>query len=439
MYAHSPWVLRDPEDLADLAPGWSSLATTTAPPTMQPAWSGAAARTISSGRPLRVVGIGPPERPRAIAPLARGQSIVGHYRQIGADDLGEPADLLYEDAAAAEELVETLLELNLPVRLNRLPADSEVLKAVLNTGNRRALVQMRPGDGAPYIDLDDSWREPERRLSTSRRGALRRARRRAEGLGELTMHIDRPTPDQVPSVLDEAFEVEARGWKGRSATALAHDARRASFYRHYLTSAAAEGTLVAAFLRLDGRAIAMQLAVDTGGRQWVLKIGFDEEYAKCSPGNVLTGEMIKDAAERGLERYEFLGSPSPWIDAWTSSRHSLAQVSLAPLTPTGLAAGASELARLARLRWRAHRKARAKAAAAEASAKADKPAPAEQEKAENAAKPEKAAKTEKAAKPEKPAKPAPVAEAPQARRPSESETVGRTAPAGTGARSGGAS
>jgi CelD/BcsL family acetyltransferase involved in cellulose biosynthesis len=372
LHAHSPWVLRDPDDIADLVPGWSALATDTARPTEQAAWSEAAARTVSSGRALRVVGVGSPERPRAIAPLARGHSPIGHYRQVGADDLGEPADLVYQDADAAQELVETLIALRLPVRLNRLPADSEILKAVVNNGNRRALVQVRPGDGAPYIDLDASWREPERRLSSSRRGALRRARRRAESQGELTVHIDRPAPEQVPAVLDEAFAVEAQSWKGRSKTALALDARRAAFYRRLIASAAAAGTFVAAFLRLDGRAIAMQLAVDTAGRQWVLKIGFDEEYSRCSPGNVLTAEMIRDAAERGHERYEFLGSPSPWIDAWTTARHSLAQVSLAPLTPGGLAASAQELARLARLRWRAHREqaaAKASDAPAEGGAK----------------------------------------------------------------------
>ena len=61
----------------------------------------------------------------------------------------------------------------------------------------------------------------------------------------------------------------------------------------------------------------MQLAVVSGNRFWLLKIGYTDEFARCSPGILLMLETIRYAAKCGLRSYEFFGVEEPWLRVWT--------------------------------------------------------------------------------------------------------------------------
>jgi hypothetical protein len=93
-----------------------------------------------------------------------------------------------------------------------------------------------------------------------------------------------------------------------------------------------------AFLRVDRRAIAMQLAIESGGAWWLFKIGFDESFARCSPGSLLM-HTIGHAARSGLARYELLGEVEPWIaQLWTREEHPTLRVRTYPFGLRGAAA-----------------------------------------------------------------------------------------------------
>ncbi len=64
----------------------------------------------------------------------------------------------------------------------------------------------------------------------------------------------------------------------------------------------------------------MQIMVEEHGALWLLKIGFDEAFARVSPGNLLLMEVIRHAAANGLERVEFLGKDAPWTAAWPAGQ-----------------------------------------------------------------------------------------------------------------------
>jgi CelD/BcsL family acetyltransferase involved in cellulose biosynthesis len=171
----------------------------------------------------------------------------------------------------------------------------------------------------PYIELDESWADPESRFSSRRRSDFRRARRRAEALGEVTIEVVAPGPDEALALFEEAVAVEGAGWKGEEGTAIAHNERKRTFYREWVAAAAGEGIVRMCFLRIDGRAAAMQLAAESGRRFWLLKIGYDESFARASPGQLLMLHTLAQAAARGLRSYEFLGSVAPWTQVWTET------------------------------------------------------------------------------------------------------------------------
>ena len=132
--------------------------------------------------------------------------------------------------------------------------------------------------------------------------------------------------------------LEAAGWKGRTGSALLSDPHRRQFYEKYATIASEKGILRLSFMRIGGEVAATQIAVESGGRFWLLKVGYDEKFARCSPGHLLMVQTLRYAAERGLRTFEFLGSAEPWTQVWTTDVRPCVSVWAYPNNFRGLAA-----------------------------------------------------------------------------------------------------
>jgi CelD/BcsL family acetyltransferase involved in cellulose biosynthesis len=332
------------EDFDHLADAWDHLARKSGSPIEQYIWVKACAEALGDRYSPYVLVVGPPDRPIAIAPLARRRRPLAPLELLGVHELREPMDFLYANASAAASLIRVLAELQAPLSLKRFPAHSFGLAAVGNAYRKRGLVLSRDAGACPYIPLEERHTEPERGLSARRRSDLRRARRRAEGLGQVSCEVLSPTPAELGPLVDEALRVEAAGWKGRAGTALVHDSTRQAFFRRYTAAASSKGILRICLLRIGGHAAAMQVAVETGGRFWLLKVGYDERFARCSPGSLLLSETIRHAARRGLRSYEFLGNAESWTRPWTREVRPCVHLETYPVKARavgGLVAGAA--------------------------------------------------------------------------------------------------
>jgi CelD/BcsL family acetyltransferase involved in cellulose biosynthesis len=89
------------------------------------------------------------------------------------------------------------------------------------------------------------------------------------------------------------------------------------------------------------------MAIECHDGFWLLKIGHDEEYSKCSPGTLLMLQTVKYAATRGLRSYEFLGTAAPWTRTWTELLRPCVAVRAYPLTLRGIGAATRDAPRLA--------------------------------------------------------------------------------------------
>lgn len=158
----------------------------------------------------------------------------------------------------------------------------------------------------------------------------------------MTAEIITPRPDNVDALLDEAMAVEMKSWKGKDGTAMGCDPVEAAFCRAYARSACRHGVLRLCFLRINGQAAAMHVAMVHGGGFWLLKIGYDESFARCSPGMLLIRESISYAAKLGLSTYEFLGKSEPWIEMWSKVQRGCVAVRVYPYDPSGMAALTSD-------------------------------------------------------------------------------------------------
>jgi CelD/BcsL family acetyltransferase involved in cellulose biosynthesis len=284
----------------------------------------------------------------AIAPLAARRDGVTRLGLAGVDELSEPGDFVYRDRGALERLAAGVSRLSRPLHVARIEEDSPTADALRRAYGRRAIFNSRAVAPYPWIPLDESWQEPEQNLSSRRRSDLRRAQRHAEEAGEVAIELLTPSKDELPPLLDEIFRIEAAGWKGREGTALAHDEKRRQFFVRYAEAAADAGFLRLAFLRIGGKTAAVQLAAECGGRFWLLKVGYDEEFKRASPGSLLMAETIRYSASCGLETYEFLGRAESWTRVWTETEHDCVAVRSYPVRPRGLAAFAADAARYIR-------------------------------------------------------------------------------------------
>ena len=123
----------------------------------------------------------------------------------------------------------------------------------------------------------------------------------------------------------------------RRETALGADQRLGSFYRTYAGRACARGTLRILFLKVGPDTAAAMIALEAAERLWILKIGYDERFATCSPGMLLMHEGLRYAARRGLRSYEFLGSSTDWTRRWTDRERPIQRALIYPYTVRGAA------------------------------------------------------------------------------------------------------
>ncbi len=288
----------------------------------------------------------------AIAPLVK-KRLHGVRRlcMAGVGELFEPLDLVWKNERALDRVVSALAWSGAPLFFERIGADSLSLKKLKRRLWGRAVIVTRSAPSCPYIALDEKWVSPEAHLNAGRRSDLRRARRRAEQLGPVTTQIHTPDLCDLPSLLDTAFEVEARSWKGQARTALAHDSVRAVFYRQYAQAACTAGNLRICFLRIGDRVAAMQLAIEHGDGFWLLKVGYDAKFSECSPGLLLMRDTIRYAVEAGLSRYEFLGQAEDWTRVWTLTEHPYVSLRVYPLGVRGASALLADAIATACRKW----------------------------------------------------------------------------------------
>lgn len=330
---------------------WNALADRMRQPLLRHEWFLSGIEAFCRASDLRVATLESGGRVRAIAPLvAVRRGALRWFELIGAARLYEPADFLYDEPEQAALLARELVAARAPLNLRRIPAASPVGAALAGGSRRVSFGVQRPAADAVYVPVSGSWDDYCNTLSSQRRYDLRRAHKRAGAA--VTSRVVTPTPSDVDALFEHACEIESRGWKGQQRSALKYNAPLREFFLRYVRRCAALGSLRIAWLDVGGEPCAMQIMVEAYRRLWVLKIGYDEAHARCSPGMLLTEAALRHAFEQGLEGYEFLGSPEPWLAMWSRTAHAQTSLVHYPLSAQGALALALDGARLLARRLR---------------------------------------------------------------------------------------
>jgi CelD/BcsL family acetyltransferase involved in cellulose biosynthesis len=326
-----------------LVRAWQRLEASASLPMQSHAFASALADTLLAGTDIEVFFIREGSDIAALLPLSRGPGYFARWTIIGAHEVCEPDDALCRTPQAARLLAEAVVRDARPLEADRIPAGSVLIPALRAAVRGKGWVSVRPATPTPTIALDPRWKDPTSRFNSGRRSDFRRAARRASEFGEVSFELLSPRPGEFDALFDEAVGVELRSWKREAGTAIAVDRAKESCFRHYFRSACKSGTFRIAFMRIDGRAVAMQMGLECLDRYWLFKIGFDESFERCSPGTLLMLHTIGWAAERELRAYELLGNVEPWIaQFWTREQHDCVCVRAYPFNARGAVAFAAD-------------------------------------------------------------------------------------------------
>ena len=205
------------------------------------------------------------------------------------------------------------------LQLSQLPRDS---------ATRAALSELAAADGgstgvwtsgdSPYLALTGTWDSYLASLPAKFRSNLRNRMSRLSKLGEPALEVLRDH-GPIERACEDAWRLEASGWKREAGTAITSDPAVNRFYSLLAERATARGWLRLLFLTVGGKRIATSYGACYQGRLFLFKTGYDPEYAPCAPFKLLTYFAIRDAYAEGLVEVDFLGDSEPWKLEWTTA------------------------------------------------------------------------------------------------------------------------
>lgn len=328
-----------PESLAAELPDWDSspLGASALTPMQTKIWIQACAETLSRGGNISVVVVEDSQGIAAIAPLVSRSVTPTVSELLGVRELGEPSDFIYRDDAALAFLIAAISRDCTLLDFQRMPALSPTVAAIQSRFRGSAVVWIRHANNCPSITIPPDMTDPEQLLSSHLRSDLRRAQRKAELHGKVTYEIHAPrSAKEFFPLYEQALRVEAAGWKGASGSAVAMNEVQKVFFRRYGVLASEASVLRLAFIRINDVAAAMQYAVEWNGAFWLLKVGYDETYARGSPGQLLLLHTLRYSVQRGLRSYEFLGGEEVWTRRWTTAALTTVNIKVYPRSFAGM-------------------------------------------------------------------------------------------------------
>jgi CelD/BcsL family acetyltransferase involved in cellulose biosynthesis len=181
------------------------------------------------------------------------------------------------------------------------------------------------------IDVDRDWADYRKNWSKNHRRNITKAANRLQQDGHLDFQLHTSfTDDAVEPLLRRGFQVEDRSWKGKSGTSVLQTPGMFEFYVGQARLLARTGHLRVAFLTHRDRTIAFEYCLSAKGTFHSLKTGYDEAFARFSPGQLLTQVLLNrlflDADHRWVD---FMGPMSGAMAKWRPRLYPLGRLAIA--------------------------------------------------------------------------------------------------------------
>lgn len=345
------------ELLADAA-RWDRLwyESTTTIPTARAAAVAQWCRQFAPQAAVRFIAVAQAERYLVALPLVE-RRLAGLLRVgtlptnpwLTCGDLLAAAPVDSPETTAALDLLAAAMHRRVPwslLWLNEAALGQPHWQALIAALHRRGTAHdARPWADVGKLTLGDDWAAYRASWSRRHRQRWMRQRRRLEALGPLRLRRVRPrTPEELETVLREAFTIEHRSWKGRGGTSVLSTPAMFGYFLAQAKPPTVEGRVELAFLDVDDQPVAFIFGLHGKGVFHSCKIGYEPQWADYSPGQVLRGLLLEDLFAQRADRREndreqiaaidFQGSLTSAHRAWRPDCYAVGRLAIG-LGPTG--------------------------------------------------------------------------------------------------------
>lgn len=168
-----------------------------------------------------------------------------------------------------------------------------------------------------YLDASVKYETYASGLNRNFRKSLKRTVKLINQMNDAVFHIARNGPE-----LKEGFknflDVEASGWKGAhgTASAIKLNPDLFSFYLELIALFSDRGQISIATLKAEGKCVAALFSILVDRTEYILKIGYDEDFKRLSPGNYLHDSFIRYCmADHSIKEVNYVTGPE-WLAHW---------------------------------------------------------------------------------------------------------------------------
>lgn len=306
-------ILNSAEGWAAIEPEWLELwrRDPRATPFQSPMWLLPWWRHFGSND-LAIVAVRDHGRLEALAPLyvlRDDDESLGLFLGTGISDY---LDILSVDGGAESALMEALPQIDCAVwDLQQLRPDSPLLRAA---APKNWSDHVESQDPCLVLSIEAAGNELEHLLSTHFRKKLRYCRRTLARSAPLTFDVVNST--NADAFLDALFRLHAARWQRRGMPGMLADDVIQQFHRDVAHRMLEAGALRMLRMCLGERPIAVFYGFAHHRTVYFYLSGYDPEFEKLSPGNVVIEEAIVAAAREGATAFDFLRGAEEYKRAW---------------------------------------------------------------------------------------------------------------------------
>ncbi len=210
------------------------------------------------------------------------------------------------------------------LELRQLPEGCHVVRSLPRAASEgRLLLGEWPSTEAPYIPVNQPWETYFKSLKKGHRANMRKSLHHLEQSAPVGLDVV-VSNEHLDADIEDALNLEAVAWKDEGGTAIRSRDDTSAFYRRILHIASERGWLRLYFLTLGGKRIAVRMALLFRNKVYMLKSGYDPQYAMYSPGHLLCHKILDEAWRLKFDEVDFLGNSERWKLNWSKDlrRHT---------------------------------------------------------------------------------------------------------------------
>jgi len=223
------------------------------------------------------------------------------------------------------------------LELMRLPDSSPTLKVTGMAIPGLRVIHQFDGKGS-YVDLEGGYDNFRKSLNSKFVKRLKYLNRKLSEDHEVTEEF-LVEPDGLSEGIDDFIELEGSGRK-KEGGAIRLDSSLVAFYKKLAERLGGQGWLELHFLKADGQILAGHFAPILGDVLMIMKISYNEDFGRYSPGSLLIERVTRHAFDiGGIKEINFL-TDLPWNRKWRMKKRDYYNVLIFPRRPLSIVLGA---------------------------------------------------------------------------------------------------